>query len=449
VRRLPVLLLITYRPEFEPLWKGLPDVATAALQRLDRVQAETLIEQVTGGRKLPAEVMAQIVAKTDGVPLFVEELTKNVLESGLLVEEPDRFRLDGPLPPLAIPSTLQDSLMARLDRLAAVKEIAQIGAVIGREFSYLMLQAVAGRDEAALRASLMQLEDAELVFRSGEPPAARYMFKHALVQDTAYESLLKSRRQILHRRIAEALRDKFPDVVEAEPELIAEHYTRAGLADPAIVHWGKAGDLALRRSAFKEAIAHLGKAIEMTEAAAGEKGKASEKLKLQASYGGASADSRQDVPEARTSFDRAREPASGGDKAAILSAIAVAQQQKARSFQLHAALSLARLYQSTDRLVEAHDVLGHALEGFSPTPEFPEIAEAQKLLVALAGDEQVKTTLAARERRLKLQTQYGQAMMWHRGFAADETRAPLRELANWLRASIVPPNDLSLSTGSG
>ena len=224
---------------------------------------------MTGGRKLPAEVLAQIVAKTDGVPLFVEELTKNVLESGLLIEEGDRYRLDGPLPPLAIPSTLQDSLMARLDRLAAVKEIAQIGAAIGREFSYPLLHAVVGRDEATLRAALAQLEESELVFRSGEPPDARYVFKHALVQDTAYESLLKSRRQILHQKIAETLREKFPDVVEAEPELLAHHFTQAGLTAPAIEYWGKAGDLALRRSAFKEAIAHLGKAIEMTEALTG------------------------------------------------------------------------------------------------------------------------------------------------------------------------------------
>jgi hypothetical protein len=216
-------------------------------------------------------------------------LTKNVLESGLLIEDSGRYCLDGPLPPLAIPSTLQDSLMARLDRLAAVKEIAQIGAAIGREFSYPLLHAIAGRDEATLRAALAQLVDSELVFRSGEPPVARYTFKHALVQDTAYESLLKSRRQILHQENAESLREKFPDVVEAEPELLAHHFTQAGLTEPAIEYWGKAGDLALRRSAFKEAIAHLGKAIEMTEAlaGAGEKGTGAGRVKLQVSYGNA------------------------------------------------------------------------------------------------------------------------------------------------------------------
>jgi predicted ATPase len=318
VRKLPVLLLVTFRPEFEAPWKGLPDVRDIVLGRLEMTQAEALVECVTGGRKLPAEVLAQIVAKTDGVPLFVEELTKNVLESGLLIEEADRYRLDGPLPPLAIPSTLQDSLMARLDRLAAVKEIAQIGAAIGREFTYPLLQAVVGRDEATLRAALAQLEDAELVFRFGEPPAARYTFKHALVQDTAYESLLKSRRQILHQRIAEALRENFADVVEAEPELIAHHFTQASLAEPAVKYWGKAGDLALRRSAFKEAIAHLGKAIEMTEALerTGQTEKPGVKLKLQVSYGNALIAARgYGAPETTAAFARARET-SGYDEGA-------------------------------------------------------------------------------------------------------------------------------------
>ena len=288
----------------------MPNISTVTLGRLDRVQAETLVERIAGGRKLPAEVLAQIVAKTDGVPLFVEELTKNVLESGLLIKEPDRYRLDGPLPPLAIPSTLQDLLMARLDRLAAVKEIAQIGAAIGREFAYALLGAIVGRDEPTLRSALAQLEDSELVFRLGAPPDARYAFKHALVQDTAYESLLKSRRQILHRKIADTLRAQFPDIVAAEPELIAHHFTQANLTGPAIEYWGKAGDLALRRSAFKEAIAHLGKAIEMTEALAGtgQAGRTGERLKLQVAYGNAMiAAHGHGAPETIAAFLRAHE----------------------------------------------------------------------------------------------------------------------------------------------
>src|SRR5271157_2943044 len=315
VRRLPALLLITFRPEFEAPWWGMPAIATVALGRLDRVQAETLVERVTGGRKLPAEVLAQIVAKTDGVPLFVEELTKNVLESGLLIEEPDRYRLDGPLPALAIPSTLQDSLMARLDRLETVKEIAQIGAAIGREFSYGLLRAVYERDEGSLRNALALLDESELVFRSGEPPASRYTFKHALVQDTAYESLLKSRRKTLHRRLAETLREGFPGLAEMEPELLAHHFTQAGMTAPAIEYWGKAGDLALRRSAFKEAIAHLGKAIEMTEAL-GDGSATGGKLKLQVAYGNALIASRgYHAPETAAAFARAQETAAAGKDA--------------------------------------------------------------------------------------------------------------------------------------
>src|SRR6516164_8683039 len=201
VRQLPVLALFTFRPEFEPPWVGLPNVGTLTLGRLDRDDVESMVARVTGGRVLPTEVMKQIVTKTDGNPLFVEELTKTVLEAGILVEDAKGYRLDGPLPPLAIPETLQDSLMARLDRLAPVREIAQIGAAIGREFSYLLVRALVGRDESALNHGLAQLEQAELVFRRGEPPEAIYSFKHALVRDAAYESLLKSRRQQLHGQI--------------------------------------------------------------------------------------------------------------------------------------------------------------------------------------------------------------------------------------------------------
>jgi predicted ATPase len=212
--------------------------------------------------------MKQIVAKTDGNALFVEELTKAVLEGGILVEDAEGYRLDGPLPPLAIPATLQDSLMSRLDRLAPVKEIGQIGAAIGRDFSYSLLRAVVGRDETALKHALAQLEQAELVFRRGEPPEAVYSFKHALVRDAAYESLLKSRRQQLHGQIARALEERFADIVASQPEIVARHFTEAGLVDPAIDYWLKAGHLALSRSANAEAVKHLGQGIELTQSQA-------------------------------------------------------------------------------------------------------------------------------------------------------------------------------------
>jgi class 3 adenylate cyclase/predicted ATPase len=310
VRALPVLVLITFRPDYEAPWTGLSHVTSIALDRLAPAEVETLAERVAG-RPLPPEVTAQIVAKTDGVPLFVEELTKAVLEGGLLVAGPQGWRLDGPLPRFAIPATLQDSLAARLDRLAPVKEIAQIGAAIGREFSYPLLRAVAGRDELALRAALVQLEEAELLFRSGAPPDARYTFKHALVQDTAYETLLKSRRQILHRRIADVLRGEFPAVAAAEPELVAHHLTQAGLDEPAIEWWGKAGDQALRRSAFKEAAAHLGRAIELADrlaATAPSAATASNRQRLQISLGNALIWAKgHHAPETSAAFVRARE----------------------------------------------------------------------------------------------------------------------------------------------
>ena len=268
IRQLPVLAVFTFRPEFKPAWVGLPNVGTLTLGRLDRNDVESMVAQVTGGRVLPAEVMKQIVAKTDGNALFVEELTKAVLEAGILVEDAQGYRLDGPLPPLAIPATLQDSLMSRIDRLAPVKEIGQIGAAIGRDFSYSLLRAVVGRDETALKQALAQLEQAELVFRRGEPPEAVYSFKHALVRDAAYESLLKSRRQQLHGQIARALEERFADIVASQPEIVARHFTEAGLVDPAIDYWLKAGHLALSRSANAEAVKHLGQGIELTQSQA-------------------------------------------------------------------------------------------------------------------------------------------------------------------------------------
>ena len=260
VDRLPglrALLVITFRPEFAAPWVGRAHVASLQLSRFGRGQAIAMVERVAGGKALPAEVLEQIVAKTDGVPLFVEELTKTVLESGLLREESGAYVLDWALTPLAIPSTLQDSLMARLDRLAPVKEIAQIGATIGREFSYRLLEAVSPIQGAALQDALAQLMAAELIHARGAPPEATYIFKHALVQDTAYASLLRSRRQRIHADIARALVERFPDQIEAAPAVIARHYTEAGLAEPATRYWLKAAELALSRSAPAEAESYI------------------------------------------------------------------------------------------------------------------------------------------------------------------------------------------------
>jgi predicted ATPase len=205
----------------------------------------------------------QVVAKTDGVPLFVEELTKMVLESGLLQEREDRYALTGPLPPLAIPTTLHDSLMARLDRLGAVKALAQLGATLGREFAYDLLQAVAPWDEGTVQRGLQQLVAAEFLYQQGLPPQATYRFKHALIQEAAYQSLLRSTRQQYHQRVAQVLEARFPELVGRQPELLAYHYTEAGLGRQALDYWRRAGQRASARSAYVEAIAHLTKGLEL------------------------------------------------------------------------------------------------------------------------------------------------------------------------------------------
>jgi class 3 adenylate cyclase/tetratricopeptide (TPR) repeat protein len=257
LQRLPVLLVATFRPELSPPWIGFPHVTLLTLNRLAQAQARSLVERITGGKALPPEVLAQILARTEGVPLFTEELTKVVLESGLLRDVGDRYVLDGSLPPLAIPATLHDSLMARLDRLAQVKEVAQIGACIGREFDHELLAAVVPLPEADLVAALDRLIAAELVFRRGVPPASSYIFKHALVRDAAYQSLLRKSRRELHANIATALERGFPHILEARPELVARHFDEARLFEKAVGYWLRAGRLAAARSANVEAIAHL------------------------------------------------------------------------------------------------------------------------------------------------------------------------------------------------
>jgi predicted ATPase/class 3 adenylate cyclase len=262
VRSLPVLLIVTFRPEFQMPWTGQPQVTMLALNRLDRHDRAVLLKQIAGGKALPDEVVDQIVDRTDGVPLFVEELTKSVLESGVVREESDRYVLDRVLPPFAIPTTLHASLLARLDRLASVRLVAQIGAAIGREFSYALLRRVSRLAEDELRAALARLVASELVFQRGTPPDAVYSFKHALVQDAAHGSLLRSTRQQLHAQIAEALETHSPEIMDSHPELFAQHYAEAGLIEKSVAYWGKAGHRSVARSAMAEAAAQFEKGLD-------------------------------------------------------------------------------------------------------------------------------------------------------------------------------------------
>jgi predicted ATPase len=256
-----VMVVVTYRPEYEPPWSRLAHATALPLIRLSRKQAMLLTEAVGGGKPLPKIVLDQIVAKTDGVPLFVEELTKTVLESGLVAESDDAYRLTAPLPDLAIPSTLQDSLMARLDRVAVTREVAQIAACIGRQFSRDLVAAVSALEATAVDEALRQLVDGELAFRSGASPGDSYVFKHALVQDAAYNSLLKAKRQAIHRRIAEALQSQVSATVEPAPETLAHHYMEAAVFDKAARYCRLAAESAAARFANTEAIAHARKGL--------------------------------------------------------------------------------------------------------------------------------------------------------------------------------------------
>lgn len=263
IPRLPVLLVATHRPDYSTPWDGLPHVTSLALGRLQPGNVTELINVMTRGRQLPPEVLDEIISHTDGVPLFIEELTKSVLESGLLREAGNQYRLLAPLPDLAIPTSLRDSLAARLDRLGPFKEIAQIAACIGRELSRELLLGVAGLAADRLDDGLDRLVEAGLISRREAPSDVIYTFKHALVQDAAYDLLLKSRRQRLHARIAQTLESVYADHVAHTPELLAHHYTQAGRLADAIPLWRKAGALAIARVALNEAVGHLQKALSL------------------------------------------------------------------------------------------------------------------------------------------------------------------------------------------
>jgi class 3 adenylate cyclase len=304
--RSPLYVLITARPEFRPGWGMRSHHGTISLAPLDHEQVRHMVSELAARHALPKDVIEGVTERSGGVPLFVEEVTRLLLERG----EQGGIQ--------AIPPTLQQSLAARLDRLGPAREVAQIGSVIGRGFSYGLLRDVAGIENAPLQAALERLADADIVLVQGAPPESDYRFKHALIQDAAYENLLKSRRLVLHRRVAEILRDRFATTAEAEPEALAYHFTQAGLIEAAIEWWGKAGDQALRRSAFQEAISHLGKAIEMADKSAGAipqtatpKGA---RAKLQTSFGNALIAARgHGAVETTAAFARARELAAAVD----------------------------------------------------------------------------------------------------------------------------------------
>jgi class 3 adenylate cyclase/tetratricopeptide (TPR) repeat protein len=301
-----VLLAITYRPEFQAPWVGHAGVTAITLSRLERGEAAVLAGHVATRLPLQDALLDRIVAQSDGVPLFIEELTKAVIESGLLIDRGDHYAAAGPIPSLAIPATLHGSLLARLDRLAPVREIAQSGAALGRQFSHELISAVAAMPQPQVDGALAQLVDAELIYRRGVPPDAEYTFKHALVQDAAYQSMLKSRRVHLHARIADVLERSFPERVEAEPETLGRHLAAAALAQRAIPYWLTAGRRALQRSAMKEAIGALSAGIGLLAEVRDETARMELEFELQYALGLTCAAAKgYAAPEVEAAFSRA------------------------------------------------------------------------------------------------------------------------------------------------
>jgi class 3 adenylate cyclase/tetratricopeptide (TPR) repeat protein len=454
VPRLRVLLLVTARPEFTPPWPSYPHVTTIPLTRLGRRAGAQLVERVADGKTLPKQVMEEILARTDGVPMFIEELTKTMLESGLLQERDGQYVLKQPLPSMAIPTTLHALLMARLDRLAPARVVAQIGAVAGREFHYELLNAVAGLPREKLEEALGQLVRSELIFRRGEIPHAVYTFKHTLVRDAAYAGLLKSRRGQLHAAIAHALERQFPEIVQTQPETLAHHLTEAGLIEKAIGYWLQAGKDAALRSANLEAIAHLERGIEVIgRLPAGESTDRSE-LDLQlvlgpcliATQGAAASTAVATFARARELCKRLGEPPEylqvmfwlatvnvvRGELPQGLEAIAdlpsAAQARGNRPALLNGIRGQGMILMFMGRLVEAREALDRAVELFNASQEADRMAARAigqdagvAMLVLMAWvlwilghvDDAVSRMAAALERADAVQHAHTQAYAWY------------------------------------
>ncbi len=431
-----ILALLTFRPGFSPPWTGRSHLTQVTLNRLPRRQAAEMTDRVAHSKVLPPEVVEQIVAKTDGVPLFVEELTKMVLESGLLQEREERYELTGPLPLLAIPTTLHDSLMARLDRLAAVKGLAQLGATLGREFAYALLQAVSPWDEGTLRHGLQQLVEAEFLYQQGLPPQAMYRFKHALIQEAAYQSLLRSTRQLYHQRISQVLEAQFPEVSETQPELLAHHYTEAGLTEQAVPYWQRAGQQALQRSANLEAVQHLTMGLTLLATLPDTSARVQHELDLQIALGPALiATKGPAAPEVEQTYARTRALCQQvGETPQLFSTL----WGLCRFYRARGALPMARelgeqLYRLAQReaaptpRLEAHDALGSTLFHLG------EYATAQTHLeqgIALT-DPTVQRALALRHDVAPGVTclAYAANILWCLGFPAQAVRWAQEALA--------------------
>jgi predicted ATPase len=317
-----LLLVLTFRPEFVPPWQKRSHVAPITLHRLERGQIEVLITNLAGGKQLPREMLDYVVVKTDGVPLYIEELSKTVFSSGILKEEDASYILTGPLSSLSIPASLQEVLMARLDRLPTLREVAQLGAIFGREFAYEMLRAIAVFEEPRLREGLDQLVGAELLYQRGRPPRSTYTFKHALIQDAAYQSLLKRTRQTYHQQAATLLEGHFAEVAEAQPELLAHHYAESGNIEKAIAYLTKAGQQDARRSAHQEVIAHATRALDLLKTLPSTADRAANELALQRLLGTAfMATKGYGALEAGAAHDRARDLCRLVDRSADLSPV--------------------------------------------------------------------------------------------------------------------------------
>jgi predicted ATPase len=370
---LRVLLIVTFRPEFEPPWIGRPHVTALTINRLAQRDVDAMIDRVVGNKIIPMTLRQGIIERTDGIPLFVEEMTKAVLEAGSEGEAQAAV----PSPTHAVPASLHASVMARLDRLGSAKEVAQTGAAIGREFSHALLAAVGRKPEAELAAALDRLVAAGLLFRQGVPPYRTYLFKHALVQDAAYGTLLREPRRALHARIAETLETQFADVAETRPELLARHFAEAGLTEKAAGLWGKAGERSLGRSALVEAVAQFTRGLDQIAALPATPGLRRQEIKQQVGLanalmytkGWASAETKAAFDHAHALIEKAEAfGESAEDPLLLYSVLYGFFLQKFIAFNGDAACTLARQFlalaerqKATAPVMIGHRLLGNSL----------------------------------------------------------------------------------------